>query len=151
RDPRRDAGGEHLVDEPLVEVEALGVGRPPAARLHAGPADREPVGRQPQLGHEGHVVAVAVDVVARDVAGVSVDGLARRVAEGVPDGRRTSVLRGRTLDLVRGGGRAPEKAGRKCEFVAGHALTEPSMMPPMIWRPNTMNTSSNGTMASAVP
>ena len=53
----------------------------------------------------------AVVVVGRDVAGVAVEHLAGRAGEGVPDGRAATVLVERPLDLVRGGGRAPEEVG----------------------------------------
>src|SRR5260370_1362348 len=75
------------------------------------PGDREPVGRQSQLPHEPHVVAVSVVVVTGHVTGVTVDGLVRGVAEGVPDGRRSTVLRGGTFDLVGRGRRAPQEPG----------------------------------------
>ena len=113
RQPRLDAVGQQLVDQPAVEVEPGRVGRPGAAGLHPGPGDREPVRLQAQLGHQRDVVAVAVVVVARHVAGVPADDPARGVAEGVPDRRGAAVLGRRALDLVRGGRRAPEEAGRE--------------------------------------
>ncbi len=112
-DGRLDALLQQLVDQPPVEVETALDGRAAAGRLHPRPGDGEAVGVQVQVRHQRHVVAVAVIVVDSDVTGVAVGRPARCVAEGVPDGRGTSVLPHRPLDLVRGGGGAPEEGGRK--------------------------------------
>ena len=57
-------------------------------------------------------LAVAVVVVARDVAVVAVDDGAGNAAEGVPDRVAAAVLVGRALDLVRGR-RDPEEEVRR--------------------------------------
>jgi hypothetical protein len=67
-------------------VSALRVDRPPSARLHSWPRDGEPVGVEPQLGHDVKVGLEAVVVIISDIAGVTVPGCARGVAEGVPNG-----------------------------------------------------------------
>src|ERR1019366_606782 len=54
-------------------------------------------------------------VIVRDVPGVPVEGAPGRVAEGIPDGRATTILLDGTLDLIRGGGGTQEKVGRKLE------------------------------------
>ena len=54
---RRDAVAEQLVDEPVVEVEALRVHRPAALRDDARPRDREAERVEPELAHERDVVA----------------------------------------------------------------------------------------------
>ena len=112
RQPRQDAGIEQLVDEPLVEVDALRVERA-AVGTHARPRGREAVGLQPHRLHERHVVAVAVVVVARDVAVVAVDDGAGHAAEGVPDRVAAAVLVGGALDLEGGGRRAEEEVRRE--------------------------------------
>ncbi len=73
RDPRADAGTEQLVDEPLVEPEAVGGQRPGAVGLQARPGDREAVGVETELAHQRDVLAIAVVVVGGDVAGVAVE------------------------------------------------------------------------------
>ncbi|CAM5256229.1 hypothetical protein SGLAM104S_09630 [Streptomyces glaucescens] len=108
-DGRLDAVREQLVDQAPVEVQADLDGGAAAGRLHPGPGDREAVRGQAQLRHHRHVVAEAVVVVDGDVTGVAAGRLARRMAEGVPDRRRPAVLADRALDLVGGGGRAPEE------------------------------------------
>ncbi len=171
-DPGLDPLLQQLVDESPVEVEARRVGRSRARGLNPGPRDREPVRAQPQAGHQRDIVTVAVIVVGGDVSGVPAGDLARRLAECVPYGRCAPVGRGRAFDLVRRGGRPPDEAvrepeeavllgrGRHGQVEAGlgdveglrgsHALTAPSMMPPMIWRPKTRNTITSGRVATAV-
>ncbi len=104
-----DVGGDpglvQVVDEAVVEVEAARVGRAAAAGLDARPGDREAVGRHPERGHQRDVVAVAVVVVAGDLAGVALEDLAGGGAERVPDARPASPVADGPLDLV-GGGRA---------------------------------------------
>lgn len=108
-----DARFEEFVDEPAVEVQAAFDGGAAAGGLHPGPGDGEAVGRQAEPLHQHHVVAVAVVVVGGDVSGVPAEDLARGVAEGVPDGGGPAVLGGGALDLVGGGGRPPDEAGRE--------------------------------------
>ena len=160
RQPRLDAPVEQPVHQPGVEVQPAPVGRAAPGRLHPRPGHREPVRRQPELGHQLDVLAPAVVVVDRDVAGAAAAHPTRRVAEGVPDRRPATVLCGRSLDLVGRGGGAPDEPGRQPaaargrrggEQLFGHAFSAPSMMPPMICRPNRTKTSSSGSVASAVP
>ena len=77
REPGRDAGLEQLVHQASVEVQPGRVGRAGARR--AGPAARPPrTGtRSGRARPSAHVVAVAVVVVAGDVAGVAVERPAR--------------------------------------------------------------------------
>ncbi len=110
-----DPGRQQLVDEPPVEVQALLDGGPAAGGLDPRPGHREAVVAHAEPAEQGHVLAHAVVVVGGRVPGVAVVDLAGGAAEGVPDGGRPAVQGGRALDLVRGGGRAPAKAGREGE------------------------------------
>ena len=92
RDPRPDAGGQQLVDEPGVEVDTRVVERTPSVGLDARPGDREAIGVDAELPHECDVVAVAVVVVAGDVARVAAEHLAGRVREAIPDRLTPAVL-----------------------------------------------------------
>jgi hypothetical protein len=114
RQPRRDAGVVELVDEPAVEVEPALVDRA-TVRADPRPGDREAVRREAEVAHQRDVLRHPVVVVARDGAGVAVDDRARHAGERVPDGGGPAVLVDGTLDLVGGGGRAPEEAGRERE------------------------------------
>ena len=126
RDPRLDAALQQAVDQPRVEVEALGVGRAAALRLDAGPGDREPVGAKAQVGHERGVLAVAVVVVGGHVAGVAAGDPAGHAAEGVPDGGAAAALASGALHLVGGGGGAPDEAGGE-QRVGGHRVAYPGV------------------------
>ena len=111
RDERRDPVAEELVDEPVVEVEALRVHRTASARDDPRPRDREAERIDPELAHERDVVAIAVVEVARDRAVVAVPDLAGRCAEAIPDALAAAVLGRRAFDLVRGGRGAPDEVG----------------------------------------
>src|SRR5262249_15950528 len=82
---------------------------PLALRKDARPGDGEAIGVGAKRTHERHVLLVSMVVIVGDVSGVAVLDLARRVREGVPDRRTLAVLVPRAFDLVRRGGRAPEK------------------------------------------
>ena len=112
-DQRLDARVEQGVDEALVEVEAGLVDRAGPRRQDARPADAEAVRARAELGHQPHVLRVAVVVVAGDVARAAVGDGARLAGEGVPDRRSSAVLGRRSLDLVGGGGEAPGEVGRE--------------------------------------
>ncbi len=121
RRERPDARGQQRVDEPVVEVEPALVDGAAPLRQHARPGDRETEGVEPELAHERHVVAVTVIEVARDLAGVAVPDLAGRRREPVPDALAASVRVRRALDLVRGGGGAPDEvAGEDRAGVGSH-------------------------------
>src|SRR5205085_2042095 len=105
-----DAGGEQRVHQPPVEVEAALVDGAGAARQHARPGDGEAVGGEAEVPHQRDVRLHAAVVVAGDVAGVAVAHGVRRVGEAVPDARAGTVGERRALDLVGGGGGAPEEA-----------------------------------------
>ena len=109
RDDRADAGGEQLVDERVVERDALLVHLTYALRKQARPGDGEAVVFDAHLLHQPHIFLEAVIVVAGDVAGVPLEHLARLVGEAVPDGRALAVLEGCALDLIGRGGRAPDE------------------------------------------
>ena len=85
RRERRDAVGDELVEQAIVEVEPLRIGRAGALRKYSRPRDREPIGGHAERLHRLHVVLVAMIVIGGDVAGVVVADLSRRVRERVPD------------------------------------------------------------------
>jgi len=118
-DPGLDPALQQAVGQPPVEVEAGLVDRPAAVGLDPRPGDREPVGPQPQVGHEGRVLAVAVVVVGGHLAGVAAGDPPGGAGEGVPDRGAAAALAGRPLDLVGGGGGAPDEAGREARL-GGH-------------------------------
>ena len=95
------------IHQPLVEVQALGVELAVPRRLHARPGDREAVAAQAHAGDQRDVLLVAVVVVAGHIAGVAIRGLARGVAEHIPDRGAAAVVCGGALDLVGGGGHPP--------------------------------------------
>ena len=66
-----DAGGEELVDEAVVEVEALRVGRAGAVGKTRGQATEKRKALRPRSLHEGDVFVVAMVEVVGDVAGVA--------------------------------------------------------------------------------
>jgi hypothetical protein len=122
RDERRDVALEQRVDQAAVEIESGLVGLADPLRLHARPGDREAVGVEAEASHQPNVLAIAVVVVAGDVADVAVLDLARRVRERVPDRRTAAVGAVRAFDLIGRGRRAPQKAVRESSHSAPLAL-----------------------------
>ena len=117
-----DPGGEQVVDEAVVEVEAGGVDPAAALGQHPWPGDREAERVQPELAHQRDVLGIPVVEVARDRARVAVAHLALAGGEGVPDAHAAPVLLGRALDLVGGGRRPPQEVAGKVS-VSGHSAS----------------------------
>ena len=101
-DQRLDARVEQGVDEALVEVEAGLVDGAGPRGQDARPADAEPVGARPELGHQPDVLRVAVVVVAGDVARAAVGDRARLGGQRCP---RSTVLGRPRRQLPRSGRR----------------------------------------------
>ncbi|CAK7284686.1 hypothetical protein SGPA1_30559 [Streptomyces misionensis JCM 4497] len=101
---RADARRAQLVHQPVVEVQAARGGDP-------GPGDRETVGVHTEIREQGHVLGVAVVVVAGHRGRGAVLHPARLGGEHVPHGRSAQL--GRALDLMGGGGDTPQEAGRE--------------------------------------
>ncbi len=109
RDDRVDAAVQQRVDQPVVERHPARVGRAGAVGLDPRPRHRQVVGVHAQPGHQRHVLAVAVVVVAGHVTGRTVGHPAGLVGERVPHRDAGAVLGGGAFHLVRGGGHAPDK------------------------------------------
>ena len=122
RHVRLDAAGAAALEQRAVERDALGVELAAAGRLQARPRERQPVGRDAELGHEVEVVRPAVVVVDGDVAGLAVEDPAGLAHERVPDARAAAALGDGALDLVGGGGDAPREVRGKVEAAHGRAV-----------------------------
>src|SRR5215467_5958421 len=107
---RRDVVGGKVVEEPVVEVEALRIWRAAALRKYPWPRNGEPVRSGGERLHRLHVVSISVIVIVGDVAVVVVADLSRRVRECVPYRWATAILADGAFDLIGGGGgrRRPE-------------------------------------------
>src|SRR3712207_2200840 len=68
---------------------------------------------EPQRAHQLDIVLPTMVMVARHVAGITVGGFARCIAEAIPDRFTASIFVCCTLDLVRGRCSAPHKVGGK--------------------------------------
>ena len=112
----RDAVLQERVDQAAVEIDAFLVHRPASVRHDPRPGDAEAIVLDAQVGHQLHVVLVAVVVIAGDVARVAAVGAAGGVAEGVPDARLAAVFRRGAFDLVGRGGRSPPETLGKPGF-----------------------------------
>src|SRR5262249_4708287 len=113
-----DAVREQLVDQAIVEIQPLGIGRAAALRKHARPGDREAVRLDAERLDQLHVFLVAVIVLVGAIAIAVVADLAGGVRKRVPDRGPAAVFIDRALDLVGRGRGAPDKAlgkGRRRE------------------------------------
>jgi hypothetical protein len=110
---RFDARRQELLDETVVEGDALRVRLAGAFGKDARPGDREAVCRDAEGLQEGDVLRIPVVMVVGDVAVLVVLDLPRRMRVGVPDRDSLAVLVPGTFDLVRGGRDAPLEPVRK--------------------------------------
>src|SRR4051794_22424136 len=113
RDEWCDARLEQAIDELLVKRKAALVRAADAIGNHARPADAEAIRAQADFFHQLDVVAPAVIVVARDLAGVTGKDRAILAAEHVPHAHAAAVFARGSFDLVRSGGGAPDETVRK--------------------------------------
>src|SRR5262249_28970432 len=74
---RRDVVGNEVVEEPLIEVEALWIWRTGALRKYPRPRNGEPIRSGGECLHRPHVVSISVIVIVGDVAVVVVADLSR--------------------------------------------------------------------------
>ena len=160
-EPGADAGGQQLIDESPIEVHSRVV-ECSAVRAHPCPRGREPIALQPHAFHERHVVAIAMVVVAGDIAVLARDHGARHAGEGIPDRVPSTVQVGRSLDLIGGGRRTEQK--RLGERTAcrvgglpllpgeqGHPFTAPCMIPLTSCLPAKTNRSRRGMVDKSTP
>jgi hypothetical protein len=113
RDVGCDPPRAQLVHEAVVEVEPRRVHGARAVGDDARPGHGEPVGVEAELRHQGDVLAVPVVVVAGHVAVVTPRHPAGRMGEPIPDALAAPVLGDGALDLVGGGGGAPQEPRRE--------------------------------------
>ena len=113
RRKRLDAVRQQLVDQPVVEIEALGIWRAGAFREDARPRNRETIGLGAQRLHQLDVFLVPMIMVGRGVAVAVVGDGPGRVGEAVPDRRAAAVLVDGALDLIGRGRGAPQKPARE--------------------------------------
>ena len=129
RRERCNAVRDEVVQEPVVEVEALRIWRAGTLGKYPRPRNREPIRSGGQRLHRPHVVSVSVIVIIGDVAVVVVADLSRRVRERVPDRRATAILTDGAFDLIGGGSGAPEKSrgkGARSFAPGGRTVARPS-------------------------
>ena len=91
-EPGLDAGRQQGVDQTVVKGEAGLVGRAAAGGKDARPRRRKTIGTYPEIAHQRDVLAVAVVVIARDVAGIAVGDAPLLPTERIPDAGAAPVL-----------------------------------------------------------
>jgi hypothetical protein len=69
--PRFHAALDERIDQPIVEGKAGFIGGAASFRQYAGPRHRKAISADPELLHQRNVFAVAVIVIAGDIAGVA--------------------------------------------------------------------------------
>ncbi len=121
RDVGLDVGGQQCVDQAIVKGQTRVVDRAHAARQNTRPRDAQAIGVEANLLHQRDVLSVAVIVIARDVAGVTLADGARLFAEHVPHRGAFAVLGRSTFDLIGSGSGAPGEV-----FWEWHGSLEPS-------------------------
>ncbi len=119
--PGVDSDREQAIDQSVVEVQAAGIGCPPAGRLDSRPGNREPVCVDSQAGEQRHIIGVAVIVIDGDLTGASVYGSAWDGRDGVPDRRPATVDRGGALDAEGGRRDAEREIGGQVREITGVA------------------------------
>jgi len=107
---------EQFVHQPVIEGQPGRVHRTSAGGQDARPGSREAVGIQTQLLHHSDIFFVAMIMVYGNVTGLIVGDLAGYVGEGIPDGDAFAVFVPGALELVSGGGAAPDEILREDDF-----------------------------------
>lgn len=98
-----DAARLAAIDEAVVEIQPLLVDRPETIRNDARPGDGETIGLDTHVLDEIEILLPAIIMIAGNIAIVTLEDMARHIAEGVPDGGLAAIrLRG-AFDLERGG------------------------------------------------
>ena len=110
RNHRLNPGSLQLIHQLAVKFQPLGVYRV-RPRHYPRPADRKPIGLDPQLFQQGYILFIAVIMVTGNIAVFAVLYVA--AAQGVPDAGYLSILVIGTLNLVSGTGRTPKEIFRK--------------------------------------
>ena len=105
-----DAGIEQPIDQPIVECESGSVDLPATVGQHARPRDAEAIGLQPDLPHQGDVLAIAMVVIAGNLPAVPFEDRAGARAEDVPRARTAPILACRALDSDRPLWRPPTRS-----------------------------------------
>src|SRR6185437_3435814 len=108
-----DAVCEELIDQAVVEVEALRVRCAVAVRKHARPGNRKTISLGAEVLDEADVFLVAVIMIVGAIGVGVVADLAGRMAERIPDRGAAAVLVDGAFDLIGRGRRAPDEAGWK--------------------------------------
>src|SRR5690606_24204526 len=124
-DHRLDPTLEQSIHEPIVEIEPHGVHGALTLGEDSTPRNAEAIRLHTQPPHQSHVLAIAVVVIAGDIAGVAARARARRVREAMPNTRTCAIRERRALDLIGGGGRAKPEISGKFVYVshaAPHSL-----------------------------
>jgi hypothetical protein len=109
RGRRFQAARQHAVHQPVVEIEALGIGRAGALGQDPRPGGGEAVGVGAKCRDEVEVFLPAVVVVAGGLPMLGADDIAGGGGETVPMGQARSA-EGVAFDLVGGGGDPEEEA-----------------------------------------
>ena len=110
---------QHPVDQPVVEIETLGVRRPAPLGHHPRPACRKAVGVETAVAKEVQILRPAVVMVAGGGAVLAVQDIAGRGGEAVPMAA-PGTAKARAFDLIGGGGGPEQEAGRKVGAGKGH-------------------------------
>ena len=113
-----DVGFENDVDQPLIEIESCLIDTARACGVYARPSDGHTVRLQAQVLHQGNIIGIAVVVVVRDITVFSIERRTGRVREAVPYRISRPIGEGRTLNLIRSGGSAPQKVFGKVSKVS---------------------------------
>src|SRR5580658_4456518 len=97
-----DSTGKQLVDDAIIEIEALCIRRSAASRKDSRPRNREAITAQPEILHESNVFFVPVVVIDGYIASIPRGHSPRQMAERIPDRLTAAVFADAAFYLVRG-------------------------------------------------
>ena len=112
-DERLDAVRQQFIQQPVIEIEALGIWRIRSIRKYPRPRDRKSIGPYPQFLDQPNVFFVPMIVVVGTVSIAMIADLARCMSKGIPDRTTPAVFTDGAFDLKRGSGGAPYEAARE--------------------------------------
>ena len=106
---RSDAGLQKLFCKFLIKLHTLFIDSACSLRQDPGPADGETIGLYAQLLHQSHILPETMVMIAGHISRMALKNRTGPPTEHIPYGEALSIFISRPFNLIRSGGRPPDK------------------------------------------